>query len=336
MSQLRRSANEVREAGAAKRGRWNPEADSPAYLRYAWWVEQTGAEIEQENFCHYWRVALIWAPLRKLTDKLAFLVKPLIHLGIVLAVLLVGCGVWELSQSIDSFWLKVGVGALVIVGLVWLAAGVVVALRVLVPFIPDDSAQPLGPLTRYDKMLCSVVGVLTFPVFVAVAVLVALIVGLGWLYTERVVPRAFEWLYESHFTGSKWFGWFRPGYALLAALVGLSFEYSWALHMVQGMIGLTLIMGAIVALSYSSSEYTERQASIREACDETEMDDITSEPVAPKRGRLDNALNVAVDFLTLVWWAIVAKKWRICPLVVLPTQPTQLEEELRDSGVQEA
>jgi hypothetical protein len=329
MSQLRRSANEVRKAGAAKRGRWDPESDSPAYLRYAWWVKRTGAVIERENFCHYWRVALIWAPLRKLADKLAFLVKPLICLGIVLSVLLAGYGVRKLGQIVDGFWLKVGIGALVVLGLAWLLAGAIVALWVLIPFIPDDSAQPLDPLTRCEKTVCWVIGVLTFPVFAAVVVLCALFVGLGWLHNERVVLRTFEWLCEAHFTGSKWFGWFRPGYALLAALVGLSFEYSWALEVLEYIIGLTVVIGAIVALSYSSSEYTERQASIREARDEAEVYDITSQPAAPKRSYLRDVLNAVVDFLALVWWAIVARKWRICPLVELPTQPGG---KLRSSG----
>jgi hypothetical protein len=62
---FRDKANEITAAGEARRGHFNPDADSAHLKVYKWWVEnsQAGIKPKRENFCHYWRVVVIWSPL---------------------------------------------------------------------------------------------------------------------------------------------------------------------------------------------------------------------------------------------------------------------------------
>jgi magnesium-transporting ATPase (P-type) len=69
---LRDKAREVKEAGVAERGNFTP--DGVPLRVYKWWLEQSKSKrasairngTRKENFCHFWRVVLVWAPLRKL------------------------------------------------------------------------------------------------------------------------------------------------------------------------------------------------------------------------------------------------------------------------------
>ena len=62
---FRDKAAEITAKGEARRGHFSPDADSAHLKVYKWWVENSnyGETPQRENFCHYWRVVLIWSPL---------------------------------------------------------------------------------------------------------------------------------------------------------------------------------------------------------------------------------------------------------------------------------
>jgi hypothetical protein len=67
---LRDKAREVKEAGVAERGNFAPHG-VPKRI-YQWWLAKSDSKKarairygdRKENFCHFWRVVLFWAPLR--------------------------------------------------------------------------------------------------------------------------------------------------------------------------------------------------------------------------------------------------------------------------------
>lgn len=66
MSHVGRKTEAVLEKGKQARETWSPRLGSTPLRHYLWWRQQTGKVRPQENFCHFWRVVLIWAPLLRL------------------------------------------------------------------------------------------------------------------------------------------------------------------------------------------------------------------------------------------------------------------------------
>lgn len=75
MGKLRDKSNEVLAQGIDERGYWNPSG-APLNV-YNWFYAQEEAATfkdrpERENFCHFWRVVVIWAPLMVLVNAIAW------------------------------------------------------------------------------------------------------------------------------------------------------------------------------------------------------------------------------------------------------------------------
>lgn len=61
---MRSLANEIVAQGEDRRGTY--EARGWPRRVHTWWATQTNRSTTRENFCHYWRVVFIWAPLLRL------------------------------------------------------------------------------------------------------------------------------------------------------------------------------------------------------------------------------------------------------------------------------
>lgn len=66
MSHIGKKTESILEKGKRTRETWSPKLGGAPLRHYVWWREQTGKYRAQENFCHFWRVVLIWAPLLRL------------------------------------------------------------------------------------------------------------------------------------------------------------------------------------------------------------------------------------------------------------------------------
>jgi hypothetical protein len=58
---------EILAKGEAQRGQFDPEPGSAPVRMYQYWVDNSWVHGQsaptRENFCHYWRIVLIWGPL---------------------------------------------------------------------------------------------------------------------------------------------------------------------------------------------------------------------------------------------------------------------------------
>ena len=69
MSNIREKAREIKAAGEAERGNFTPTGVPKRMYNY--WLDNSNSRkagriqrgMERENFCHFWRVVAIWAPL---------------------------------------------------------------------------------------------------------------------------------------------------------------------------------------------------------------------------------------------------------------------------------
>lgn len=76
-------SQEILERGRQERATFTPEPDSAPTRAYWYWVNKRrdGVRPRNENFCHFWRVILIWAPLAWFMDKVKFAAKPIGWIG---------------------------------------------------------------------------------------------------------------------------------------------------------------------------------------------------------------------------------------------------------------
>lgn len=70
MSRMKQKADQVLAEGRASRETWTPKLGSTPLRVYRWWRRETGHYIYQENFCHFWRVVLIWAPFLRIRQMM--------------------------------------------------------------------------------------------------------------------------------------------------------------------------------------------------------------------------------------------------------------------------
>jgi len=118
MSRLAELARKVRSRGEATRGISEPHgAPLRVYLR---WCKETGHSPRQENFCHYWRVVIVFAPARRLLP----IVKAIKTYGPFAALLLVAVGiVAAVVLDTKSMWAAVAIAG-VLASLVYFRASV--------------------------------------------------------------------------------------------------------------------------------------------------------------------------------------------------------------------
>lgn len=128
MSKFRNKAAEIKAAGEAQRGNFEPTG-APKRLYDYWLAESDSKKAEairkgtrKENFCHFWRVVAIWAPLQFLKNKAVGAVehKAFMPMFIALVVLIaivtpVILGGWEavflLLAAIAAVFALLGAGA---------------------------------------------------------------------------------------------------------------------------------------------------------------------------------------------------------------------------------
>src|SRR4051812_11756485 len=122
MSNLRTRASEIKAAGEAERGNFEPTG-APKRLYQYWLSHSTTSRadkvrtgLQRENFCHFWRVVAIWAPLmflRRGVVKAAENRFVQIAVAIVLAVTFV-YALTTLNGWDDFLWILAGALAIVV------------------------------------------------------------------------------------------------------------------------------------------------------------------------------------------------------------------------------
>lgn len=141
MSHIGKKTESILEKGKRSRETWSPRLGGAPMRHYVWWREQTGKYRSQENFCHFWRVVLIWAPmlrLRQLTldrNAVIWMRRNVGATGLVMAICVLYLTVLFVYGSIAlarEFWDKIGawailLGPLAFVALIVTLVGCIVA-----------------------------------------------------------------------------------------------------------------------------------------------------------------------------------------------------------------
>lgn len=234
-----------------ERRRWSPDVSAAHYRVYAWWSSKTGKQPVRENFCHYWRVVAIWAPLRWLAKPVAVLL---------LAALFVAVA-WTAFVYTGEFMSVV----LTVVGFAYIGASVMVGKH-LFKMLIDADLEPVGWLEDRNDTVQALAALLALPVLIVVGVVLLVAGCLLWLLESLgqdydIYDRSWRWLTRS-ITETKGLSWLNPLYiiAALALVVGLAWPVTRPFTMVIGLllIIVVLLLGVLATLSYFVDRSRER------------------------------------------------------------------------------
>lgn len=309
MSHLRQRARVIKDEGAIQRRNWNPSPDSAHYKFYRYWQRSRRKYVARENFCHYWRVVLIWAPLLWLCKALA--VVTVAALAVLLGFIIYKSG----FQALDVILAIAGV----------LAAYAYLIWTLIVGQIPFQWAFP--EVVKPDKWLTDkpkIVKVTAYASAAPLMVVILLILFIGRLgYYVFVVPqlrhrayeRFFTWLVTTHLGEDKPARWIRPwlGVPLIFVLVTAPFGTGrhidlWVvivLASVGALIGVVIGLAALIAFRRTAAEHLTEPFRVKRK-------------TVSKRQPLKAFFRGVGDFLVLIWSVILTRKWKICPKVDIP------------------
>lgn len=251
MSTLREKARKVKSKGAAARRDWSPAPGSWMLRVYQWWLKETGKSISQENFCHFWRVVLVWAPLR-------WLKKPLLGLF----ALAVAAGVTWLAMLFTDTAIAILIGGLSIGYIIF---GLCAAWQLM----GDLDLDFEGPrwLSERSLTIRGLVYFLTLPVLIVIAI-VALTFGTlaavlrGLHEDHNLYARVWGWLVYAKLGENKWVSWLRSWLAIPLTLLALSKWYDWALPLFYWVLALAV---ACLLIDMGARRAAEEEARVRQA-----------------------------------------------------------------------
>lgn len=311
---LREKAKEVHEAGKAERGNFEPTG---APMRaYQFWLKNTKSKkgravrngTQRENFCHFWRVVAIWAPLmgikvlaRNLADNTAFQVTATVFLvGVILAAIVFGVLTTEVVPLVLA----------AIAAIIYIIAGLV-----------SGGVLAINPEEQTDRELfwLRVIALVTLPV--------SLLMFLGSKIAVTVPESVWKGIGICLFT-------LAAALVVIAGLVKAFFAIGFWLFVIIGSAVAVLVAGFfLVSFLGEMLQGLRKRARIKadlreqEALERDEVAD--DKPVKfrkPSRlelffARVGNGLagvgTTIGDFVIFAAQVIRVNKWKICPLVTI-------------------
>lgn len=308
MTNLRAKAREIKAEGEAERGNFTPSG-APKRIYQRWLNNSNSKKAKairygdrKENFCHFWRVVLIWAPLRAIGR---FLERLLPVILVAAALFILALGVWAVIQEPAILWqlpLLVVIGAYILLTLFGLICGVEWAVGTEVMENADLSTGGAWRWVRWVTLT---------------PVIVFLLINAGAL-----IGRALE---GKGSTVAKVL-------ATLAAVAALVFAYA-----VNGVVGVGVLLGLVAAIAvgafvlgfvggvladYISGLRARREVATAEAWEEFyekhgRYPDETETRKPP--GKVKRFFTGVADFVVFLAQIVRVKKWKICPVVDVET-----------------
>lgn len=306
MSNLRDKAREIREQGEAERNNFEP---SGAPLRlYNYWLKRSSTKDAEairdgrrkENFCHFWRVVVFWAPFMWFRRGVVRVVEhPATIVLIVLAMLAAAA---YTVVTIQDARLVAGIVA----GVLWTVSGLAAGAAV--------STEGFRNTETWEKVFLA----LTLPVsLVGYAVGRAVVTWtpkrtrftVGGLLTAAallIVGMIVVAIVQSIGANGFWLTMGYIGLVLLAAAAGLAL-----------MLGAGFAFGKLGELIGSARR--ARKAKALEAYEATlDDEDYYYTPRAKREpGKVAKFFTGVGDFLVFLSQIIRVNKWKICPLVTV-------------------
>jgi hypothetical protein len=298
MSNFRTKAREVYEQGVEERGNFTPTGKPLAI--YKWWAERSPNAPERENFCHFWRVVAIWAPLmwvlegvERLAQKRGVQIYSLLVLLFILGWLVV---------TVHS----ITVIAVVVCAVVYAATGIGTGIYLAIP------QERIDEDWRFDRTWLKPVFVLTLPFALVAFGATKLIRWLAGVWTEKLSNAILIGLL------SLWVLF------ILGMLVQAIIENGWqAVWIILAVIGsAALILGAVIGLTTFLSGLRAKRKAENKAAEDAAWEDYFNDrgpkpgtKPAREPGAIARFFSGVLDFLILVGQVVRVKKWKICPIV---------------------
>jgi ABC-type multidrug transport system fused ATPase/permease subunit len=285
MSRLRDKVAAHRRQGEERRGTYVPAVDGAPLRVYQWWHAKTGSTIERDNFCHYWRVVIFWAPLLGIRLMVARLLEFKVAQ---VAVLLLGFGAtYMLCRE-----LGIGKAVLTIAGLLYLIVGIFFGI-----IYQSDGRSYVGLLGR-SPVSVQRIGYAVSPVALCVR-------RVATLFKSAPMSRLGDKLISVSLV--------MIALVLTAVIVGVLYamyvEAWWyPLVFIAGLVGFfMLIFGGEKARKAWRDARTERRGT-------------TGNNDAARPRRIRAFMRAVLEFAQLAFEALRVEKWKICPLVeISPT-----------------
>lgn len=312
---LREKAREVKAAGEEARGDFTPTG-APKRL-YKYWLDNASRKstadlrngTRKENFCHFWRVVVFWAPFLAFRRGVEALFSNPVFLSVLGVLAVVGIFLAGLT------WTEFGAVVLIVLAILYGVAGLIFGgvyadekwkRDKWKPYVdwdgkvdPYDTAPEIDPISKWGAIL-------TLPASWFTFALVSIANRLD-KDTKQLIANGFLALLLG-------------GMAVFLLIVGFV-ELGWAFLLVLGAIvlGFATLFGIVIGLGKFFG--TLRAYNANKPVKVKPEPVVSDEPVTPKvkrePGRISKFFSGIADFLILAAQVVRVNKWKICPLVTI-------------------
>lgn len=339
-SRLRNRASAIRELGGQSRRSWDPDPQSWHYSVYVKWQEITDHQPERENFCHYWRVALIWGPLALLKQRAG---KAWEHrwvqnsVGITFLLVVLGA----LGYVISLFPDVVLAIVLVVAAAAYLIFAVLTTVQVATELFDNEDEKTRKNawpwLHKQEFGIKCLFAFLSVPVIVALTAIATVLIGffgfLAWAFDDKDFGSTLLNFFLEVHPPVRWLRWLRP-WLIIPIGIGISAVYSKAmLHFVEFigvLVGIVAVIVIVVLFFSWLADVLRRnsqvKASTRSSTGSVASLSFDTAPQPVKRSaptkRRRRPLRAIGDFFALLWSIVVTRKWKVCPIVNISAPST--------------
>ena len=276
--------------GRADRANYSPAAGSVPLKMYQFWANERPSKVPpRENFCHYWRVVAIWAPLWFLLTKVekALDSKTGKWVGGILFALAV---LSILSLGAPASFIVLGC----ILGALYVIAGVIIGAVSV-----DDKDEEIPSKVVYAFTLPALIGV-----------------GLGkfvaWASSKDKTEVVLDWILKGLF------GLLIAGAAALAVYGFIVYPLG-GLTVVGILVGLAALVFVFVLVgTYLKDKYDDSKMMRTKFIEEDTGLGFTREVAVVEPTKFGKFMIAVADFFNLAFQVVRVKKWKICPIVEIP------------------
>lgn len=309
MSNFREKAQAVKAAGEAERGNFTPSG-VPKRM-YDFWLQNTkslnGRRVREgrrkENFCHFWRVVAIWAPLMFVTKTVERHERKIIAgVGVLLAL-----GLVYTLLFVSNAWF---VGLMVLLGVIGFAIALAGAFGGGSLALDDDDER--RDKDMFEAKQAKWLALIGFPT--------AIIAYLGVKAVRVIGPWS-----KTHPKEAK--------YAGIATAVVAYLGINTLIGGVSGLVAGTLVLaGLLVVIALGiwviaiGSDYVSGRRALAEQQKALYIEQ--NGPIPDKKPYVPSAFEKRLaaifrgigDFVVLIGQVVRVNKWKICPTVEIDTK----------------
>jgi hypothetical protein len=335
---LRGHIHKVHAQGAMQRRNWNPDHGSAHYRLYTKWQGIASNPPLRENFCHYWRVVFLWAPLALMRHAVAEAYRRYVWLEVLTYAVVVLASMAGLAALTTLFTGVMGTVLIMAFGYAYVFIGgramLELASEVTRPGFLGIDERVWPWLDRQEMGIKCLFALVFSPVAIALFTIFLPLLSFGglvtWLFEDKHIHRPIGRALVAH-PNHRFFGWLGSWLVIpagLAAAAVFSVPMRYVDAVLLGIVCFAAILLGIMWMTdvirrHRDVRRVERPAAIRRFDDVDGVAVLRSE--TPKKRGVFRSVG---DFFHLGWTAILVWKWKTCPWVTIesPQQVVSLDK----------